>query len=64
MAPRHTFKICRCCRTKASLRKRVCKRCGVPAIWDRPSQAEQASHDADIARRQQFIERLMAESEA
>jgi hypothetical protein len=32
-----TFKICRCCGTKASLRARKCKPCGVPAIWDKPT---------------------------
>lgn len=59
--PGPTFKVCRCCGTKASLRKRICERCGVPAIWDKPTKEQQAAHAADIQRREDFMNKLLTE---
>lgn len=56
-----TFKICRCCSTKVSLRKRICPVCKVPAIWDRPTDEQQAAHDADWQRRVAFMNKLLEE---
>jgi hypothetical protein len=55
------FKLCRCCNTKAYGRQRVCKVCGVPAIWDKPTTEQQATHDADVDRRVNFMENLLKE---
>lgn len=55
------FKICRCCNTKANIRKRVCDVCGVPAIWDNPTSEQQINHDVEIERRIAFMEKLMEE---
>jgi len=59
-----TLKFCRCCRTKAFGRKRVCPTCKVPAIWDKatPEQvAEQAAHNA---RMEAFLQKLLADEGA
>ena len=32
-----TFKVCRCCEMPAPRLRRVCRSCGVPAIWDKPT---------------------------
>lgn len=55
------IKICRCCGTKAHLRKRVCPQCKVPAIWDRATPEQQAAHDEEIRRRVEFAERMLRE---
>ena len=52
-----SLKFCRCCGSKAYGRKRVCKSCGVPAIWDKAN-AEQLAEEAE---RIAFFERLLKE---
>ena len=52
-----SLKFCRCCGSRAYGRKRVCKRCGVPAIWDKAN-AEQLAEEA--ARYEKF-ERMLKE---
>ena len=63
MAHVATFKVCRCCGSKASLRKRVCNRCGVPAIWDKATPEQQAEHDAEKARKVALFEELLRETD-
>lgn len=52
-----SLKFCRCCGSRAYGRKRVCKRCGGPAIWDKAN-AEQLAEEA--ARYEKF-ERMLKE---
>jgi len=53
------FKICRCCGTKASLRARKCKPCGVPAIWDKPTEKQLAEHAAKMQRMEELAKELL-----
>lgn len=56
-----TFKLCRCCGSKAKpmpLRKRVCPVCKVPAIWDAPTAEQIAAYEAENTRREALIQEL------
>ena len=59
-----SLKFCRCCGSKAYGRKRVCKRCGVPAIWDKAN-AEQLDEEAQkIALFERMLQDSLKESAA
>jgi hypothetical protein len=58
-----TFKICRNCGTKASLRARKCKPCGVPAIWDKPTPDQIEAERMRNQRMAELAAQLLAEWE-
>ena len=59
-----SLKFCRCCGSKAYGLKRVCKRCGVPAIWDKANAEQLAEEAQEIAQKIALFERVLRESEA
>lgn len=56
-----TLKFCCCCNKPAHSRlQRVCRSCGVPAIWRQATPAEIAAKEARTARTLALIEELAA----
>lgn len=55
-------KVCSCCHTKANTKlQRVCKRCGVPAIWRAPNCDEIAAETARVNQFHNTLKELMGE---
>lgn len=59
-----TFKVCRCCGMPSPRLRRVCRFCGVKAIWDKPTDEQRLVVKAHNDERQAFIARLMTEVKA
>ncbi len=55
-----TLKFCRCCGGKAYGRKRVCKSCGVPAIWDKANTEQLAEEAAWAVTFEKMLQELNA----
>ena len=59
-----TFKVCRCCGMPSPRLRRVCRTCGVMAIWDKPTPEQREVVKAQNDSIKALIAELMQEADA